>query len=217
MRFHSALVILAACFVLMPPGLRGQAQAQAQPQAAQQAAPSAHLQAELLKPVDSAKAKAGDEVTARTVMPLALGDKKFPVGSTVIGHVTEIGPGQLGLTFDQIAVKKNPPVPLALSLRAVMMPHGAPASTGEEISPSANSGPGGGLLRSPTMAAQDSSVSIFDGNHPVTATNGGVVGMPGVRLLVSADSKMGCVFQSEKGADLKLEKGLQLMFVVTAQ
>ena len=125
--------------------------------------PSVHLQAELLKSVDASHAKVGDEITARTAMSLEIGGQKFPVGSTVIGRVTEIGPNQLGIVFDRIVVKKNPPIPVGLSLRAVMMPHGAPASTGEEISPSANSGPGGGLLRSPTMAAQDSSVSIFDG------------------------------------------------------
>lgn len=185
--------------------------------AAQAPAPSApHMQAELQKTIDAGHAKVGDEITARTAMPLEIGSQKFPVGSTVIGHVSEIGPNQLGLVFDGIAVKKNPPVPVGLSLRAVMMPHGAPASTGEEISPSANSGPGGGLLRSPTAAAQDSSVSIFDGNHPVTAGNGGVVGLQGVRLTVSEDPKAGCVFQGDAKHGLKLEKGLQLMFVASA-
>lgn len=185
-------------------------------QAQAPSSPALHLQAELLKTVDASHAKVGDEITARTALPLEIGGRKFPVGSTVIGRVTEIGPNQLGLIFDRITVKKTTPVPIGLSLRAVMMPHGAPASTGEEISPSANSGPGGGLLRSPTIAAQDSSVSIFDGNHPVTAGNGGVVGLPGVQLTVNVDPKAGCVFQGNPKQGLKLEKGLQLMFVASA-
>ena len=41
--------------------------------------------------------------------------------------------------------------------------------------------------------------------------------MPGVRLTVNADPKAGCVFQSDDKHGLKLEKGLQLMFVASVQ
>ena len=75
----------------------------------------------------------GDEVTARTVAPLEIAGMKFPVGAIVAGHVTKAEQNLLVLAFDHIAVKKDPPVPLGLSLRAVMMPQAPPHS--QQISP----------------------------------------------------------------------------------
>jgi hypothetical protein len=179
-------------------------------------AKSITLQAELLKAIDAGHAKAGDEVKARTATALEINAMKFPVGSVAIGHVTRADQNLLIVVFDQIAVKKDPPVSLSLSLRAVMMPHGPPSSMSQEISPTAETAGRGGLLRSPTVAAQDSSVSIFDSSqHPVMAGNGGVVGLSGVKLMVSNDPKVGSAFQSDPSQTLKLEKGLQLMFVVS--
>ena len=180
------------------------------------AGPTVTLQAELLKPIDAGHVKSGDEVTARTVSAVEVDGTKFPVGATVVGHVTKAEPNLLILVFDQIAVKKNAPVPLSLSLRAVMMPHETSPAMGERISPTAEAGPGGGLLRSPQTAAQDSTVSIFDSSqHPVMAGNGGVIGLSGVRLLISSDPKIGSALQADPDRKLKLDKGLQLMFVVS--
>lgn len=175
------------------------------------------LQAELLKTVDAGHAKAGDELTARTITPLEFGGTKFPVGSTVAGHITKAEPNLLIVVFDQLLVKKNPPAPLSFSLRAVMMPQGgASPAMAERISPSAEAAGSGGLLRSPQMAAQDSAVSIFDSSqHPIMAGNGGVIGLSGLKLVVSSDPKIGSAFQTDPDKKLKLEKGLQLMFVVS--
>jgi hypothetical protein len=187
------------------------AQAQAPPPQ-----PTVTLQAELLKPIEATHAKAGDGVTARTVTPLELGGMRFPVGATLAGRVTKAEANLLVVVFDQIAVRKDPAVSLGLSLRAVMMPTGSPKSTAQQMSPSAEAAHSGGLLRSPERAAQDSSVSIFDSSqHPVTAENGAVVGVSGVKLMVSSDPKVGSAFQSDPAHKLKLEKGLQLMFVVS--
>jgi hypothetical protein len=178
------------------------------------AAPTVTLQAELLKHIDAGHSKPGDEVTARTVSPLEFGGTHFPVGATVVGHITKADPNLLILVFDQITVKKTSS-PLSLSLRAVMMPHTASQAMGDRISPTAGAGAGGGLLRSPQTAAQDSAVSIFDSSqHPVMAGNGGVIGLSGVKLLVSSDPKIGSALQTDPNQKLKLEKGLQFMFVV---
>ena len=66
------------------------------------------------------------------------------------------------------------------------------------------------------MAAQDSMVSVFDNSkQPIHAENGGVIGLSGVKLMVSSDPRIGSAFQSSPPVKLKLEKGLQLMFVVS--
>jgi hypothetical protein len=97
-----------------------------------------------------------------------------------------------------------------------MMPHRASQAMGERISPTAEAAGSGGLLRSPQTAAQDSAVSIFDSSQPpVTAGNGGVIGLSGVRLLISSDPKIGSALETDPDHKLKLEKGLQLMFVVS--
>jgi hypothetical protein len=49
----------------------------------------------------------------------------------------------------------------------------------------------------------------------VMVVNGGVMGLPGVDLKVSADPKAGAAFEVAKNKKLQLEKGLQLMFVVS--
>jgi len=84
------------------------------------------------------------------------------------------------------------------------------------MSPSAEALGSGGLLRSPQAAAQDSAVSIFDSSqHPVMTGNGGVIGLSGVKLLISSEPKIGSALQVGPDRKLKLEKGLQLMFVVS--
>jgi hypothetical protein len=84
------------------------------------------LQAEFLKTIDASQARVGDEVTAKTVMPLEFGGVKFPPGATVIGHVAQAEPSRLVLVFEQIIVKKNAPIGVGLSLRAIMMPQSYP-------------------------------------------------------------------------------------------
>ena len=219
-----AVFILAIVALSLPaPCARGQAVP------AGGGAPAApRLQAELLKTIDASHAKAGDEVTARTVTPLEFDGAKFPAGSTVIGHVKEADPGRLLLVFDHLAVKKNASAAVGLSLRAVVMPQAQP-SIGQQMSPRAEAGgPGsaenpavqtgqgrGDLLRSPEAAAQDSAVTVFHGPSSVETGNGGVVGLPGVQLGVNDDPKVGASFQAAKDQKLRLEKGLQIMFVVS--
>ena len=221
-----ALVCLATCGFLCT-----FSSAQAGPASA---ASGPRLQAELIRTIDASRAKAGDEVIARTITALEIGGKKFAPGATVRGHVVAAEPDRLLLVFDQISDKKNAAVPLGLSLRAVMMPHaGAPASnSGGPVSPRAEAAGGntgvdqgpvnrGDMLRSPEAMAQDSANTVFNGSSPpvspkvVETINGGVIGLPNVHLQASPDPKAGATFQSDKDRKLKLEKGLQLMFVVS--
>jgi len=198
-----------------------------------------HLQAELVKTVDAAHVRPGDEITLRTVMPLEFEGTKFPAGIAVKGHIAKAEPNRLLLVFDRVEAKQNTPVPLGLCLRAVMMPHAGsatPPDTSSEVSPSAQAGGGnrgvdqgaqnqngrGDMLHSPSAAAQDSSDTVYKGpgapKHgpgPVETRNGGVIGLEGVHLQVSDDPKAGAVFESDRGNKLRLEKGLQLLFVVT--
>jgi hypothetical protein len=217
----SILALIALCF--SGPAAWGQNAA-----ATGEAPTGPRLQAELLKTIDASRAKVGDEVNARTVMPLEFNGAKFPTGATVIGHVTEADPSRLMLLFDHIVVKKNAPVGLGLSLRAVVMAHSPPHSTGDQVSPRAqglgaapgdpgtqNPLGGGGPMRSPEVAAQDSAVTVFQGPRSVETNNGGVVGLEGVQLGVNDDPKVGASFQVAKDHKLQLEKGLQMMFVVS--
>lgn len=218
-------------------GLAFSAGGQTVPQASE-ATSGPHLQAELLKTLDATHVRPGDEITARTATPLEFEGTKFPAGAVLEGHVREAQPNRLLLVFDRIEAKKNTPVTLGLSLRAVMMPHAelaTPRDTSSQVSPSADAGGGnrgvdqatqnpngrGDMLRSPVGAAADSSDTIFKGPGAVhgpdvvETRNGGVIGLPGVHLQVSSEPTAGAVFESDRGQKLRLEKGLQLLFVVT--
>jgi hypothetical protein len=197
------------------------------------------LQAELLKTIDASHVKKGDEVSAKTDTALEVEGAKFSPGAIVLGHVVEAAPDRLVLAFDHIALKKETPLPLGLSLRAVMMPHGATPQpnfqSNDQISPRAQGdthgtgvdpatqypGGRGDMLRSPEAAAQDSANTVFTGQRPPTqgqsveTRSGGVIGLPGVHLTVSSDPKAGATLADDNNRKLKLEKGLLLIFVVS--
>ena len=71
------------------------------------------------------------------------------------------------------------------------------------------------MLRSPQAAVEHSAVSVFKGPRSTETGNGGVIGLPGVQLTVSPDPKAGAAFQVDKDLKLKLDKGLQAIFVVS--
>lgn len=230
--------IEALLFVVLFVGLDFSARGQTSPPATPTTS-GPHLQAELVKTLAADHVRPGDEITARTVMPLEFEGTKFPAGTLLKGHVAEVQATRLLLVFDRAEAKKNTAVPLGLSLRAVMMPHAGsanPPNTSSEVSPSANAGGAnrgvdqatqnpngrGDMLRSPVGAAEDSSDTIFKGpgtRNPgpglVPTSNGDVIGLAGVHLKVADDPKTGALLESDPGHTLRLEKGLQLLFVVT--
>lgn len=235
-KFLAATVLMIAIEALLVLSLGARAQTSSQATATTS---GPHLQAELLKTLAAAHVRPGDEIMARTVMPLEFEGTKFPAGTVLKGHVSEAQPNRLLLVFDRVEAKNSPAVPLGLSLRAVMMPHAGsanPPNPSSEVSPSADAGGGnrgvdqavqtpngrGDMLRSPVAAAEDSSDTIFKGSGTgshgprlVPTSNGDVIGLAGVHLKTSSDPKAGAVLESDPGHTLRLEKGLQLLFVVT--
>ena len=104
---------------------------------------------QLTKSLDAKKLKAGDEVIARTSVPLQGNGVTVPAGSRVVGHVTQAqarskGDAQssLGIVFDKIQLPGGKELPMQGYIQAVA-PNPAPAPT---------SGPGGGN----TIAGQGS-------------------------------------------------------------
>lgn len=98
------------------------------------------LQAELLKSIKAKNAKAGDPVRARAVNAVTLpGGVKISEGTVLVGEVRAADPNSLSISFEQMEVK-GAKTPLALSIRAAMMPggpqnnvDGVPAQAGSVI------------------------------------------------------------------------------------
>ena len=117
----------------------------------------------LTKPVDSRKAKEGDEVTAKTTSDTkAEGQRTIPKGTKLIGHVTKAdarakgdSDSSLGIVFDRAAVGKGREVPVhavvhALAVARTTTSAMADDSMGGMSSPppsgGSTGGPSGGLV-----------------------------------------------------------------------
>jgi hypothetical protein len=91
---------------------------------------SQDLQVELATSVKAKKAKAGDAVSAVTVVPVTLAKGVvIPAGSKVLGHVRQVEAdsaerhtSSISLSFEEVVVKKGQTVPLNCFIRAGMMP-----------------------------------------------------------------------------------------------
>jgi hypothetical protein len=104
--------------------------------------------------VDSKKAKANDEVTAKTAQDVrSNGMVVIPRGTKLVGHVTEAharGNGQadsaLGIVFDHAVLKNGQQVPLNASIQALaaVASDASAAAAGNDIGMS-GAGSGGGM------------------------------------------------------------------------
>ncbi len=93
-------------------------------------APSRFVQVQLENTIKSKKAKVGDKVKAKAIADAALANgPKIAAGDEFLGHVRAVEPDSLAISFDEVTVKGKR-TPLALSIRAAMMP-GASASERE--------------------------------------------------------------------------------------
>ncbi|HUE20310.1 MAG TPA: hypothetical protein VMQ86_01425 [Bryobacteraceae bacterium] len=82
------------------------------------------IQAELLKTVKAKSAKPGDPVRARAVNAVSLpGGVAISEGATLLGEVRAADLNSLSISFEQLEVSGKK-TPLALSIRAAMMPGG---------------------------------------------------------------------------------------------
>jgi hypothetical protein len=204
------------------------------------------LPLELAKSLDSRKLKPGDPVEARVIDQWRAGDGTLvPPGAKVLGHVTQSSArakgdtqSQLGIDFDQIALKDGRKLPLKASIQAVgpppvmaPMPMGGPgasaagagAPTGAEaptgqmgrINPGSN--PTGAGIPASTFPRPGSS-SGNDPNSPpdnqnspqVTPQSTGVIGLHDLQL------EQGSVLASD-GKQVKLQAGSQILLRVQDQ
>jgi hypothetical protein len=217
---------------------------------AQEQAPSASdqpartLPLELAKSLDSRKLKQGDPVEGRITDQWRAADGTLvPPGSKVIGHVTESSArakgdsqSQLGITFDQIALKNGRNLPLKASIQAVgpplnygmsQMPMGGPAGTAGAGAPTGSMGginPGGGPIGvgGGNLGSNIPSPPGSSGNGPnspqgdqpsspqVTPQSKGVIGLHDLQL------EQGSVLASD-GKQVKLQAGSQILLRVQDQ
>jgi len=158
---------LAALLLLWAAAL-AQAQAQANPVASQPAtaqggptlAPGAVLGAELNKSVDAKKAKAGQEVVAKSLGDLRDngGNVVIPRGSKLVGHVTTVKAASkqdpqssLGIIFDKVEVKQGKEakqIGMHAAIQALEKPQPSPMMQEQEPAGGggAPSGSGGGAM-----------------------------------------------------------------------
>ena len=114
------------------------------------------LQAELTKPVDAKKAKAGDPVTAKLTQDVKSDGKVvLPRGSKLVGHVTEAqakskdnAESKLGIIFDKAETKGGQELAFNGAIQALAPPvQGALAVAGDEQgSLGSGMGTGGGAM-----------------------------------------------------------------------
>jgi hypothetical protein len=229
------LLLIASSFGL------GQASAFAQDQT-QSASdePARTLTVQLAKSLDSRKLKQGDPVEGRIPDQWRAADGTLvPPGSKVLGHVTESsarGKGdsqsQLGITFDQIALKNGQKLPLKASIQAVgpplnyasnSMPMGGPGGSGAGVgSPTGQMGginPGagrGGVPGSPASnfpnpsGSSGNSPNSSQGDQQIAPQSKGVIGLNDLQL------EQGSILASD-GKQVKLQAGSQILLRVQDQ
>ena len=155
------------------------------------------LSAILTKPIDSRKAKEGDEVTAKTTSKMsAEGERPIPKGTKLIGHVTKANArangdseSALAIVFDRAEVAKGREVPIHAVVQALAAANTSAMAMNEEpVNPTPDRAPasgnttssGGGLVGGTVAGvgkAVDNSVNA-SGNaaQQVGAGAGSVVG-----------------------------------------
>jgi len=198
-----------------------------------QSAEAAVIPVQLAKSLDARKLKQGDPVEARITADLRAGDGTvIPRGSKVMGHVTTAtarakgdSQSQLGLSFDQIAVKSGKELPLKATIQAVGPPpsYGGPALNNEPVVPGAASpGPIGtgnppaglGAPSSNFPSNPSPGTAPPPGNQQsvsqITPQSTGVVGLHDLQL------EQGSILASS-GKDVKLDAGSQILLRVQSQ
>jgi hypothetical protein len=110
------------------------------------------INASLSAPLDSKKAKEGDEITAKTTESVkAQGKTVLPKGTKLVGHVTRAtarGKGDaesaLGIAFDKAILKNGQELQLSGSIQALASAETAASAAGTELDGIADTGVTGG-------------------------------------------------------------------------
>ena len=142
----------------------------------------------LEKSIDSKKAKSGDQVEAKTTVPLNGANMSIPAGSKVIGHITDAkakskGDPQSSLSFefDKIVVKKGQEVPFHAVAQAIGAPMSNPnvpypdTAQGSAAPPTASAGSSAGHSGS-AASSGSSAASVQPANEGTMPGNGGMAG-----------------------------------------
>jgi hypothetical protein len=210
--------------------------------AAAQIPPGTIIPAELAKSLDAKRAKVNDEVVAKTAQDLlAHGQIIIPVGSKVIGHVSEVKArsktetqSTIGIVFDRLLLKDGATMSLQIAVQAIRGP-ARPASTMDsEMGGSAGlpSSPGRGLPDGMDPMGGARSYPNSSDTHPnipgptagrdkpsnaatggLSSSTQGVVGIAGLALTSSAQ---GSVFSSSS-QNVHLDSGTQMLLLVSKQ
>src|SRR5579863_9689270 len=93
-------------------------------------APSRFVQVELENTIKSKKAKVGDKVKAKAAADALLANgPRIAAGDEFLGQIRAVDENSVAISFDQVTVNGKK-TPLALSIRAAMMPGRAPQEEG---------------------------------------------------------------------------------------
>jgi hypothetical protein len=147
------------------------------------------MNAVLNAPVDSKKAKAGDEVTARTTEAVkADGKTVIPKGTKLVGHVTQAsarGKGEaessLGVVFDRAILKNGQEMPVNAGIQALAAAQTSAPAAGSDVDAVAGAGGSAGGYGAAGGRGAVGGVAPIAGGAVGTVTNtagnvGGVAG-----------------------------------------
>ena len=230
--FFAMFLLSTAC--LAQSSMNTQAASSVTSKASVSVPPGTTVQVELIKAVDSHKAKAGDEVVAKVTQDVKSDDKVvLPKGSKVMGKVTQAqgrakgqNESQLGLAFDSAILKDGTQVPISFAIQAVADSSAAMAqaaldaqSASTSISMS-NNAPGGGMAGRPGLGSQAQGAPGADlhagnaasTNHgeALTSSSQGTIGLPDFTLssgtLITSSTK-----------NVRLERETRLVLRVNGQ
>ena len=129
--------------------------------------------APLVTPIDSRKAKPGDQISARTTENVKGDGKTFlPKGTKLAGHITQASArangdseSALGVAFDHAVLKNGDVIPLRLTIQALAAAQTAASAASEEIDAMSNTNAG--------LASSSRNRGVLGG---ATSSVGGTVG-----------------------------------------
>jgi hypothetical protein len=168
------------------------------------------INASLSSPVDSKKAKEGDEVNARTTEAIkAQGKTVLPKGTKLVGHVTRAtarGKGDtesaLGIAFDKAILKGGEEIPLSGNIQALAAAQSAANVAGSDADAVGSAGAygggsagggGRGALGGATSAAGGTAGAVTNTAGNVGNTAGGAVDATARTTTRAAGSANGAV------------------------
>jgi hypothetical protein len=165
--------------------------------------------------LDASMNKPGDLVQAETTRELKVGhDVLLKKGSVLTGHVTQVqtysnsSPSMIVIVFDQVAPKGGSPATLNVKIQAL-----APAPTVSTDSLQ----DGRGMAATNINSAVAGSDRNLGSGGEILATSVGVYGIRGMSLASTVENQKQYSAVRSSVGDIKLKKGVQLVFKAPEQ